>query len=370
MKKILAIMQLPPPVHGQSIMNSYIYNSKKINNTYEIKYIKLHYSNLKNIGLFSFNKLFKMVNYLFITMIKLITFNPEIIYFTISPIGNAFYRDSLFVFLCKLFKKKLVLHLHGKGILNNLTNPIKKLLYKSVFNNTEVICLSKLLIYDVRPIFTGKVHIVSNGIQQVEFKNNQNKTNGKIKLLFLSNLIKSKGIFDYIEALNILKNRGLDFLANIIGKESDLTVSELNQIIDKKKLNDRLVYLGYKYGEEKFELLKNQNIFIHPSLNDAYPLVILEAMEFFLPVISTFEGAIPDIIDNGITGFLVNKNAPGEIANKIELLINDKILQNKMGRAGRKKFLENYTIKKFEEKMIKVFDDIFNRMNGEKNVYK
>ena len=80
-----------------------------------------------------------------------------------------------------------------------------------------------------------------------------------------------------------------------------------------------------------------------------------------LPVISTFEGAISEIIDDGKTGYLVKQRNINELAEKIAILIKDKELREKMGKAGRKKFLERYTLEKFEKNMVRVFDQILNK---------
>ena len=98
---------------------------------------------------------------------------------------------------------------------------------------------------------------------------------------------------------------------------------------------------------------KDADIFVFPTYyhNECFPLVILEAMEQGLPVISTNAGAIPDIIDNGNSGYTVEKSNPSSLASAIELLIKDPELCISMGKAGRKLFEEKFTEEVFEKKM-------------------
>ena len=98
---------------------------------------------------------------------------------------------------------------------------------------------------------------------------------------------------------------------------------------------------------------KDADIFVFPTYyhNECFPLVILEAMEQGLPVISTNEGGIRDIIDNGNSGYTVEKNNPIDLASAIELLIKDPELCNSMGVAGRRQFEEKFTEEVFEKKM-------------------
>jgi glycosyltransferase involved in cell wall biosynthesis len=81
-------------------------------------------------------------------------------------------------------------------------------------------------------------------------------------------------------------------------------------------------------------------------------------MQVGLPVIATIEGAIPEIIDDGITGFLVDKSSPKQIAEKIQLLIDNPDMRSRMGIAGRKKYEEKYTLEIFEDNLKKVFEEV------------
>ena len=74
-------------------------------------------------------------------------------------------------------------------------------------------------------------------------------------------------------------------------------------------------------------------------------------MQKGLPCISTNEGGISSIIDDGKTGFIVEKRNPVQFAEKIEVLLKDKKLRKYMGAAGKIKFEEEFTLSKFEEKM-------------------
>lgn len=112
-------------------------------------------------------------------------------------------------------------------------------------------------------------------------------------------------------------------------------------------------YWGRKYGKEKNAFWKDADIYVFPTYyhNECFPLVVLEAMEQGLPVISTNEGGIPDIIDNGNSGYTVEKNNSIALASAIELLLKDPELRNSMGKAGRKLFEEKFTEEVFEKKM-------------------
>jgi glycosyltransferase involved in cell wall biosynthesis len=183
------------------------------------------------------------------------------------------------------------------------------------------------------------------------------RVNGNI--LFLSNLLFSKGILDFLKSLKVLKESGKIFSARIIGDEtSDLSSKELNQFICDYGLEHCVGYFGAKFNEEKeMEFIKS-SIFVFPTQNETFGLVNLEAMKYSLPIVSTNEGAIPDIISDNESGFLVGKGNYLELSDKIGFLLDNPKVASKMGIAGNKILQEKFTKVIFEEKIKNMFDDI------------
>lgn len=79
-------------------------------------------------------------------------------------------------------------------------------------------------------------------------------------------------------------------------------------------------------------------------------------MEQGLPCISTNEGGITGIIEEGKTGFIVEKHSPQQLAEKIEYLIDHPDVCREMGKAGKEKFLKEFTLEKFEERMKEILE--------------
>lgn len=102
---------------------------------------------------------------------------------------------------------------------------------------------------------------------------------------------------------------------------------------------------------------KDADIFVFPTLNEAFGLVAVEAMEYKIPVVASAEGGIPDIINNGNSGYTVEKNNPMALASAIERLLKDHELCNRMGKAGRKLFEEKFTEEVFEKRMKECLND-------------
>jgi glycosyltransferase involved in cell wall biosynthesis len=359
--RILFIVQLPPPVHGVSIMNSYVINSKVIGCSFIMEVINLQFAkSIKEVAKFSMLKIYKTFFCGLLIVKTILTKKPDLVYFTIAPTGFAFYRDALYVFLLKLFNSKIVFHLHGKGIKDtSKKNLINKKLCEWVFHNTHVICLSNRLTSDIKDIYKGIPFIVPNGIKlQLPFYKKVYSENQTSKILFFSNYIQSKGILILIKALGILGNKGFDFTARIVGEPGDLSVEILESYISKEGLSKTIIVTGPKYGNEKLAEFCNADIFVFPTYFDAFPLVCLEAMQFSLPIISTYEGGIPDILNDNITGFLVEPQNAQILADKIAILLRDRDLRIEMGKKSFQQFINNYTLSLFENNMMRTFNAI------------
>ncbi len=222
-----------------------------------------------------------------------------------------------------------------------------------------MICLSKLLVYDMEAFDLRKIHIVNNGLPD-NYSGKTKKSNKYLHILYLSNLIKEKGIIDFINAIEIVVKNGNNIKAFIVGKESDISIEDLKYLIKSKKLSNNLTYCGPLYGKDKFEILSNSDILVFPTYYsvEAFPGVVVEGMQFAMPVIATNEASIPVMIDDGITGFIVEKQSPSQNAVKIEYFVNNPEMVEKMGDAGRKKYQEKYTFDRYEKNIEIVFNDI------------
>jgi glycosyltransferase involved in cell wall biosynthesis len=362
MPRMLFILQLPPPVHGASLMNRSVAESKLIRDNFEIDIVDLHFSDsVKGLGNFSFRKIIKAVHFGLVIAGKVISRKPDLVYFNITPKGFAFYRDSLYVFLLKTLKRKIVFHLHSQGVKNNAsTSALKRAIYMKVFKDTHIICVSEFLAADVSGVYTPDPIVVPNGIQicPESLERKKSGENTVPAILFISNYMVSKGILTLIDALGILKDRGYEFQAKLIGAPYDLTVEMLEKITADKQLSDSVEITGPMFGKDKVRELQEADILVFPSTNDVFGLVLLEAMQFRLPVISTLIGGIPEVVVDNETGLLVEAGNPQMLSSKLSILLKDKDLRTVMGEKGYKRFFEYYTLEQFERNMLKTFQSL------------
>ena len=153
----------------------------------------------------------------------------------------------------------------------------------------------------------------------------------------------------------------LKFSATLVGAESpELSYKEVKKYITNKKGDKFINLIGPLYGNEKKKILKNSDVFIFPTYyaNEAFPIVILEAMESGLPIITTSEGGIPDLVTDKQNGFIVKARDIKSITEKAKRLLENKELREKISKQNIEKFYASYTITHFEKNIKKVIEEV------------
>lgn len=362
--RILFIGTLPPPVHGSAVVSQQIKDSKLINDAFGCDWVNLSTSRrMDEIGKTTLAKPFRLLGALFKEFWLLLTHRYDLCYLAITCHGSGFLKDSPFVLLAKLFRKKIVIHQHNKGMANDVDRWPYRWLLPLCYKNAKVILLSWYLYPDIEKVVPREnVMICPNGIKvkssefrvesQLKVESSSEYSNKIPRLLFLSNLIESKGVLVLLDALKILKDKGYSFICDFVGGETkEIDAKRFEEEVEKRGLNEIAIYQGRKYGEEKEQAFEQSNIFVLPTMNDCFPLVLLEAMENCLPVVTTSIGGVPDIVDDGLTGLIAKAGDDKTLASCLEELIDDGNLREKMGNAGRNKLINEFAEEVFEQRM-------------------
>ncbi|MBA3285877.1 MAG: glycosyltransferase family 4 protein, partial [Nitrosopumilus sp.] len=351
MKNILFILHLPPPIHGAAQVGKYIKESKLINNDFQSDYINLTTAyQLNEIGKNSKNKYLRTLNILISVFHLTSKKKYDLCYLTLTAKGAGFLKDLFVVLLLKITRQNIIYHFHNKGVADNKASNIKKILYRFVFKDTKIILLSPKLYFDIADFVKPKdVFYCANGIPEIKLIIKEKRIT-TCNLLFLSNMIEQKGIFILLEACKFLKKKNLLFNCHFVGAWSDVTEEGFNNTVYEYNLQDHVFVHGPKYGKEKQRFFQLADVFVLPTFydNECFPLVLLEALQFNLPIVSTPEGGIPDIVIEGETGFLIPKKNSTALAKTLELLINDPHLGFKMGKKGRELYEKEFTLEQFE----------------------
>lgn len=362
MNRVLFVTPLPPPVHGAAMVSRQIQRSRLINEAFDCDFINSSISkNVDDINRFKIVKIFRHLGIWFRLFSKLITKRYSIRYLAITCHGKSFLKDVPFVLLCKLFGRKIIIHQHNKGMSKDIDVWPYRWLLPLCYKNATVILLSWHLYEDIsRVVPRENVIICPNGIAIPEnVPAIQKEGNRAVRLLFLSNLIESKGVIILLDALRILMERGCSFRCDFVGGETkEISAERFAQEVDIRGLNGFAFYNGCLYGEDKDRIFDISDIFVLPTFyeNECFPLVLLEAMTHRLPIVTTDEGGIPDMVENGKNGLICKKNDPISLAECIARLLDDGAMRLEMGNAGYNLYKSNFTEQHFEHRMVECLD--------------
>jgi len=252
---------------------------------------------------------------------------------------RSFYRKIFFIFISSFFKVKIILHLHSSKFDDFFIDSggLKKKIIEFFLKKSHAIVL---LCKDWKEKIDKRYSLINTvvinnptplDIRQIKINTEESNSNF-IKILFLGFLIKTKGIYDLIEIADRLNKSSFAHKIIICGKGEEER-KFLKKIKDRNLSN--IEYLGWVLGKRKLDLLKNSDIFLLPSYKEGMPMVILEALTFGLPIISTKIAGLPDMVIDGENGYLLN---PGDIdgfVEKIKILILHPGLRKDFGSRSR-----------------------------------
>ena len=366
-KKVLFLSPLPPPYYGSAMSSQMCLEILQKFNKFEVKNIKLNYAKeINDVGQLNLSKVkgFFIVKKQIKKLLK--EFQPEIIYFVPATSGLGLIRDSYFVKqIKKLTNRKIIFHIRSR-ITDESWDKNKKR-FIEMLKGEKAIVLDKSLVQDLHGLIKKEdLFILPNAIKnevtekEIERIFNKRKEKQPLEILFLSNMDESKGWLKLLLACRILKNKKINFRCNFVGDwTTKKDEKKFNLMVKEYDLEKEVKYLGKKVGKEKNKVFEESNVLVFPTEYklETFGRVIIEAMMFGLPVIANGIAAIPTIIQQNKTGFVLKKNTIQEIANSLERL-QDKKLREKIGNEGRKRFLNEYEIKKYKKEFLRIIESV------------
>lgn len=208
-------------------------------------------------------------------------------------------------------------------------------------------------------LFDHKLLVNYHGLDLSQFHRDHSKPSDRPIMLSVGQLRERKGLIYLVRACGVLKDRGLEFCCRIIGEGPER--EQLEKEIRQLGLTDQVILTGALPQEEVIRQYQSANMFVLPTVEaasgdrDGIPNVILEAMAMELPVISTWNSAIPEVVEDKQNGLLVAPKDVTNLANAIQKLIQDQPLANQLGLAGRKTVKERFDPMRNAQQLVDAF---------------
>jgi len=322
---------------------------------YNIKYIATSYQGIKlrKIAAMALG-LCKFFAYIVFTDIKLVHI--------VTASWLSFYRKAVFIFIGKVFRKKLVLEIQsGDFYLFYAWGPkFNRWIITKILDRVDtIIALSERLAIGMKKKTTNNnIKIRFNSVDTSIFSSQIYKSKKSVEsnnVIFIGRLSKKKGIYDLLEAIPLVIKRKPSTMFILCGKGD---IEDCKKICKEKGINDHVEFLGWIDGQNKIDVICSADVFVLPSYFEALPNAIIEAMAAGLPIISTNVGGIPDIIQDGVNGFLVQPGDIQAIADRILKLLADKALREKIGERNSMKAKSTFDVNVVIEQLCQIYHEL------------
>lgn len=368
MKKILLLGPFPigdKGLNGQTIANQTLYEG--LSKEYDVSFIntlkELEFTNKKEQGKFKFGKFLK-ISISFIREIFQILFSKyDVLYMTPGQSFLGFMRFSPYMLLGFIKRIPCYIHIHGgnfRNMYNELSIKKQKILNYFFKRLTGVIVLgNSLKIMFKELIEEDKIFVCENGVQdyviatekEIEEKKKRFDNTKKRKALYLSNLMKEKGILEVLKVSEKFDENEIEFhLAGAIEPEIKYTIEKY-----LKKYPNKIIYHGIVTGKEKKKILLDNDIFILPSWDEGQPISILEAYVTGCIVITDPNiGGICDIFSDGRNGSLCTAKDIESIFKAIKKIKDEKKFLEENYQYG----IENFRRENFIKNIRKILCNI------------
>ncbi|HHY33941.1 MAG TPA: glycosyltransferase family 4 protein [Firmicutes bacterium] len=272
--------------------------------------------------------------------------------------------------LASMYKVPVVGHVHG-GHFGELYREAGRFFRFFIRASAQKLVGAIVLTERLKGMFAGlvrpdRVYVVENFVadevlpSEEDFAHRRECLKGKwggARLLYLSNLIPSKGYLDVIRAIYVLRSCGMSVSCDLAGawmSEHDRVVAE--ELVRELSLQDSVRFHGIVTGEAKRTLLRNADVFVLPTYYrfEGVPLALLEAMAWGLPVIVTNHGGIGDVVRDRVNGVFVQPRAPENIADAVCWLLEDAERYHCISTANIQLVAERFTENRSAQSLVRV----------------
>ena len=233
--------------------------------------------------------------------------------------------------------------MHGPAIffepeLWRIDEKIKRALFVSCIS---YYCRSQGMIF-APPDKWNRMHIVHCGVNPNLFQLVPHNRPTK-RLLYVGRLASVKGLPVLFESIAILEASHPEIELTLVGDGLDRR--ELERLAFHLRLDKNIKFVGYQSQAEVREYMQQTDIFVLPSFAEGVPVVLMEAMAAGVPVVATRVAGVSELVEDGVNGYLVSPSNVHLLANRIQRLLTDHKLREKIGRAGRAKVIKDFNIR-------------------------
>ena len=329
MKTKIIMLATSPNYHGGIASVLRMYQNSRLWDEYDIKWISTSID--KNL----FLKIFYVIHALIVFSFHLHKAKIVHMHYS-SPISAK--RKCIFAYLVKLFGKRLISHIHY----GNQLMTVDKKYYSYLFDKSDVVIVLsntiKNLLIERFSISSEKIKVIYNPAP-IDVAWNSKNTSGRLKqILFIGTICANKGYDTLLKAFSLVSNKYPEWRIVFAGVGE---LSKAKETAQNLRISDKVSFIGWADKQKKYHLLNTSSFLCSASYAEGFPMAIIEAWSFNLPVICTPVGGVVDVIIDGENSLLFEPGDYTELARQIERFIVDEYFRESVSKEGHK-LIESY----------------------------
>lgn len=352
-RRLLVVGPTPPPHHGVAVYTDLLLRAPELHAALDVVHLDTaDRRTLENLGRFDLTNAGLALAHAGKLARLVLRVRPDAVYLPISRNRWGYLRDALLIAVARLGGARVITHLHGsdlRGFMDESSAPLRALIRWSSARLDAAAVLAPCLKPLYGDLLPGeRVGVVPPAIEDpfpAGVPARARDAHTPVTVAYLGSLFEPKGYLDLLRAVASLRATEPEIRVALAG---DWTSADerrrARQLIERLELESRVHFAGVVEGAGKRQFLEAADLLVFPGWQpEGLPLVVLEAMAAGLPVIATPTGAIPDAVVQGETGYLVPAREPDALARRIAELAADPALRERLGAAGRQRYLQAYT---------------------------
>jgi glycosyltransferase involved in cell wall biosynthesis len=295
-------------------------------------------------------------------LVCLIRLRPRIVHINTSLEPRGFWRDLIYFLISKALRRRVVYQVHGGAEPATFfgTSRLLSGLLRAVLNSSDAVVLLSASDATAFRKFAPRARSIqiSNAvpIEDVDLSLQRYASSGDLRVIYLGRLALEKGIFEAIEAIGILRGRGIAVRLTIAGSGS--AEAAIGTAIEAAGLSEAVCLVGAVSGRAKSDLWRRSEVLVFPSYREGLPYALLEAMSFGVVPVATPVGAIPEVLQDGDQGLLVPVRAAQPIADALATLATDRLLLHRLAVAARRRVVERYGVQRLAEQFRQLYQKL------------
>jgi glycosyltransferase involved in cell wall biosynthesis len=282
--------------------------------------------------------------------------HASVVHINTSLNTRAYWRDLMYLAIAKTFGARVVYQVHGGALPRKFfegSPMLTAFLRWTLRLPDKVVVLARCELAAYRAFVPEQdVVVLPNGIDCRPYgaiPTVSSSSDNPLRLVYIGRVAREKGLYETLQGLRLAHELGVD--ARLVVAGSGVEEARLRRYAQALGIAPRVCFVGPVFGSDKIKLLGGADVMVLPSYSEGLPYALLEAMAAGIPVIATPVGAIPDVVTDGMHGFLVPPRDGKAIAESLAILAGDRERLSWMSRACRRRIRAAFSIDRLAQEL-------------------